>query len=90
MTIHKRIEITVETERLVVVSKRQMTVISWCASCRERRAMMRLEEAAIQHRVPARRLYAWLEAGKIHFRETEEGLLLVCLDSIAALMTADP
>jgi excisionase family DNA binding protein len=37
------------------------------------------EEAAAMMKVSQRTIYRWVEAGRIHFRETENGNLLVCL-----------
>ncbi len=44
--------------------------------------MITPEHAARIAGVSARRIYAWAESGKLHFAETPEGSLLICLDSI--------
>jgi len=40
------------------------------------------EEAAVLTHVSTRTIYRRVEAGRVHFTETAEGLLLVCLNSI--------
>jgi len=45
--------------------------------------MATAEQAALLAGVSTRQLYRWVEASKLHFTETPEGLLLVCLDSLA-------
>lgn len=48
--------------------------------------MITPEHAARIAGVSARRIYACVENRKLHFAETPEGLLLICLDSLPGLM----
>lgn len=43
--------------------------------------MVTPEEAAVLACVSPRTIYRGVEAGRIHFMETPEGLLLICLNS---------
>jgi predicted site-specific integrase-resolvase len=45
--------------------------------------MVTTDEAAILARVSARTIFRWVEAGRVHYTETPEGLLLICPDSLA-------
>ena len=69
-------EITIETERLVVVKRRRRTV--WCAACSRRVAMLSVDDAAIFAQVNSRTIFRWAESGVVHSSETPEGLLLIC------------
>lgn len=46
--------------------------------------MLTPEEAAWLVCVTPRTIYRWVEEGRIHFRESEEGWLLICLASLLA------
>jgi excisionase family DNA binding protein len=78
---HKRTEITIEIERVVVI-RRQLPVRAWCQPCGAQVVMITVDEAAQLVRVSARTLYRWVENEKLHFTETAEGGLLICLNSI--------
>jgi hypothetical protein len=46
--------------------------------------MITADEAARLACQSTRTIYAWVEANRLHYRETPEGYLLVCLDSLLA------
>ena len=71
-----RTEITVETDRWVVVSRRRRT--AWCAGCAREVEMLNIDDAAIFARVNSRTIFRWAESGAVHSSETPEGLLLIC------------
>jgi len=78
----KRItKITVERER-VIISRRQRAASAWCAECRAQTQMLKPEEAAAVAAITPRTIYRWVEAGKLHFTESSDGWLLVCLNSL--------
>ncbi|HEY3025345.1 MAG TPA: hypothetical protein VGJ55_04240 [Pyrinomonadaceae bacterium] len=79
----KTTEITVEKSEVFVVRKPKKLVFAWCSPCGARVQLMTPEEAAIVACVNVRTVYRWVEIGKVHFRETREGLLLVCRNSFA-------
>ena len=78
----KRIEITVDRRRLVVLMRRDASVSNWCNGCGEQVAMLTPDEAATVANVSSRTIYRRVEAGEIHYTETPEGLLRVCANSI--------
>ena len=82
MKTNKRVEITVETERILFISHRQTTAVTWCKGCGRRGEMLTVDDAARSARVSSRTMYRWVEAGKVHFIETGDGCLLVCRDSL--------
>jgi helix-turn-helix protein len=78
----KRTEITIETDRLVVVSGRKVSIVSWCRECNQRVKMVTVDDAAAMAGLSSRTVYRWIEAEKIHSLETSEKFLLVCPRSL--------
>jgi len=50
-----------------------------CGACPTNVSMLTLREAADQARVSQRTVYRWVDEGLIHFTETADGSLFVCL-----------
>jgi RNA polymerase sigma factor (sigma-70 family) len=76
-------EITIETDRMFIIRRRSTLIQTWCAACFEVVKMAALEDAANLAGMRSREVYRAVEAGKLHFLETVEGRLLVCLNSLA-------
>lgn len=83
LVIKNRTEITIETERLIV-TRRSRQLRAWCRSCVGQTVWVTVDEAAVIARVSSRTVYRWVEDQKLHFNETTEVGLLICLDSIPA------
>jgi hypothetical protein len=79
----RRIEITVERHRLVILRRRNQAATTWCQGCREQVLMVTADEAATIGNVSSRTIYRRVESGELHYAETAEGRLLVCSNSIA-------
>ena len=75
----RRIEIITEVEREIIVTRRPAPVM-FCEICGVRTLMVAPEQAAVQAAVTVRVIYRWVEAERVHFVETNEGRLLVCLN----------
>jgi hypothetical protein len=79
----KRItRITVESERVVVLNRHQKSFVAWCVECQAKTPMLKPEEAAAIAGVTPRTIYRWIEMGRLHFTESSDGWLLVCLQSL--------
>jgi excisionase family DNA binding protein len=78
----KTTEITIETKRLVVVNYSKVSVVSWCPRCSQQTKMITVDEAATVAGVSSRTIYRWADVDTLHFTETSEGRLLICLKSI--------
>lgn len=76
------IEITVETERLVVVHRRYRAVKGWCVRCDSEVEMVTLVEAALIAGVSPGVIRRMAEAGAIHSGLTAQGEEVICLDSL--------
>ena len=79
---NRRIEITVEKHRLVVLSRRNHSVRAWCEACAEQVQMVTPDEAAQLGSVSTRTIYRRIETGRLHFTETDKGFSLICLQSL--------
>ncbi|MEK6304531.1 MAG: hypothetical protein AABO41_27910 [Acidobacteriota bacterium] len=82
MRTTKRTEITIETDRIVVLSRRKVSVVSWCRECNQRVKMVTVDEAAAIKGVTSRTMYRWADAEKLHFMETADGVLMICFSSL--------
>lgn len=83
----RRTEIKIEIERSLLVKRPgqpEREMFAWCAQCAAQTPMLRPEEAAAAAQVSPRTIYRWIEAGKLHFTEAPDGLLFVCLNSLAS------
>lgn len=70
-------------ERLVIVRHyRSANLDAWCEACAGTSRMLTVEEAAAVARSTSRDIYRRVEANQIHFTETPEGSLLICLNSL--------
>ena len=84
--VKKRTEITIETDQVLVVSRRRTkTLRAWCGACAEEVIMMTVDEAAFAVSVSSRTVFHWVEDYKLHFTETPKGLLFVCLKSLSSI-----
>lgn len=80
----KRTEVFVETEVEIEVRRRTLRLAPvWCAACGAEVEMVPPDVAAAIAEVSARTVFGWVEAGLVHFAETPEGALLVCLRSLS-------
>ena len=73
---------SIEKQRVLLIRQRHASAIAWCAGCRERVRMVPPDEAARMAGVSPRTIYRRVEAERVHFAETAEGLLLVCMKSL--------
>ena len=74
--------ITLETERLIWRRQSRGRAPLWCAGCGDETFLISVDEAALLTRLSARTIYRWIEAERIHFTGTPDGLLMVCLKSL--------
>lgn len=81
----RRIEITVETDRLLTIRNPEWTVDAWCAQCGTQTCMLTLEEAMKLTGASSREIHRLVEADIIHFSETPEGFVLICLNSLQSI-----
>lgn len=78
----KRTRITIETERVLVVSSRRRIIESWCDGCGHEVKLIRAEEAAYISGVGLRDICRQVESDSLHYVETADRVLMICLDSL--------
>ena len=81
MKRRRRLEITVETNLLVVLRGASRIPV-WCGECSSMVQTISPEEAAVLANLSTRALYRRVEAGRLHLIEPAEQSPLICLDSL--------
>jgi hypothetical protein len=80
----KRTEITIEVEEVIhAVHHRQRLASAWCSACGDVAPMVTPEQAAAMSQVTVRTVNQQVEAGHVHFVETPDGRLWVCVNSLS-------
>jgi hypothetical protein len=74
--------ITVTQEELWVLRKPTSRFQLWCEECAGDVDMVPAEKAASLARISARALFRAVENQRLHFKETADGRLLVCVSSL--------
>jgi hypothetical protein len=82
VTKKKRTEITVETERILVIRRRYRAVEAWCAECNAAIVMIRPDQAAAVSGRSLRAIFNDIEQAALHFNEQPDGMILICLNSL--------
>jgi hypothetical protein len=78
---HDKRQLTIETHKVFVVYRRG-SLQGWCVECAELVEMLRPEDAAAFLRISLRTVFRRVEAEKLHFLETTDGLLFICRNSL--------
>ena len=82
----RRTKTTTETHEVWVIRRAREPLgeppTGSCAMCGGPARMLTPEEAAALCGVSPRTIYRWVEAGRVHFAETPDGRLSVCLASL--------
>ena len=79
----------VEQDEIILVRRRRGAIRLWCSVCQEQVAMLHVEDASALVRATPRAIYRWIEAGKLHFAESDKGLVLICTQSLATVTDSD-
>jgi hypothetical protein len=79
----RRIEISVERNEFLVITQPDKLMPRWCESCAGTVLMVTPAEAAVVAGVSWREISRRVEAGRVHFIETPDGLLLICINSVS-------
>ncbi|MEW6127479.1 MAG: hypothetical protein AB1757_10625 [Acidobacteriota bacterium] len=82
MVKRKTTRITVTKEEVWVLRQPTGKCQLWCEECAGEVEMVAAEKAAAIIKVSARALYRAVENQQLHFKETTDGRLLVCLNSL--------
>ena len=81
----KRTETIVETQEVWIIRSRRAKPVARCAECAEDQSeMLTPEGAAYASGLSQRAIYRLVEAGRVHFAETPNGMLFICSVSLSA------
>jgi hypothetical protein len=80
----KRTEITIETERFLVISRRSDRSVLWCGDCDHNVPMLTIDEAAMAAHTTPLVISELAETGQLHFALLE-GQQFICPNSLATL-----
>jgi hypothetical protein len=80
---NRKTERAVEIHEFYVVRTTSGALPALCDECSVGDAfMVAPEQAALVTHIPLRTIYRWIESALIHFRETPNGSVIVCLRSL--------
>ena len=82
MKRRRRTETTIETYEVLAIRASRGPAQVWCPECGELARMVEPEAAARLAGISTRSIYGQIEAGRLHYEENKEGLLLICLKSV--------
>ena len=77
----KRIEITIETNRVFVIHRRGDLLEGWCAHCDKQVSVIRLEEVALSG-LSLQAIRGQMEAGLLHSTAATGEFSFLCLNSL--------
>lgn len=77
------IELTIEKSETFIVHTPGKIFSAWCSACRNDVSTARPDDAARLAGMSTRAIYAGIEAGQVHFSESQDGTLFVCIDSLS-------
>lgn len=78
----RRVEISVETTRVMVITRTKERRATWCAACGAEVQMLTIDEAAALSGASPRTIFHLLEGREIHFSELPGGPILICPNSL--------
>lgn len=84
--VKKKTRITLETDQ-VLVMRQCRSVTAWCSGCAAQTQWVTPEMAAAASGLSLRKVFRQVEGDLLHFRETADGLLLICLNSLPISIT---
>jgi hypothetical protein len=83
----KTTEIIVETDEVFIIRQSNAAASGRCCECGGQVELISPEIAAAIFGAGVRSVYRLIEASLLHFSETQDGRLLVCLNSLSELET---
>jgi hypothetical protein len=79
----KRTSIRTETKEIWIIRRNEATgIVVWCEDCEAEVQCLSLAETAGFKGLRQSEIFRLVKAGDVHIRETADGLLLICLNSL--------
>ena len=86
MRKHKTTRITLETERHLLISRRE-SLFALCEACGDEVRLVTVNEAAAIAGINSLSVYRLVDAGTLHYAETGAGELIICTASLGDLIS---
>jgi hypothetical protein len=83
--VRKKTTVSVETERILTIRRRWHETDGWCEGCGKQVKFVTPETASAVSGLSVRAICRMVETDKVHFMETSNGSLLICLNSLLRL-----
>ena len=80
--VRKRVEIIIETERVVHISSPSRSLIFWCQACARPMPALSLDETAAVLRTSADEILRRLGERRLHLIQMKAGPLRICSSSL--------
>lgn len=80
--VKKRITTIIETHQVRITRRSGKQVYAWCRPCAATVRMIRPEAFARLTKISVRTVYRRVEDGQLHFAETPDGRLFICINSL--------
>lgn len=84
MEIKRKVEVQVTTHRRYLIRRFPAELQIFCAECGE--PMLAADQAANVFKISQRRIFQIVELGGLHLTETKNGVMMICLNSLAAFL----
>jgi hypothetical protein len=80
----EKVKSSIARPQVFIINRPGISEQKSCSKCTESSGMITADEAAALRGVSTRVIYRCLEEGAIHFIETTEGQLFICLKSLVS------
>ena len=80
MQVHRRTEVTIETDRVLVIRRHSTRV--WCQECAREVDMVGLADASVLTGITEQGMRHGAQAWKWHLSEGQDGAPVICLESL--------
>jgi len=86
----RRTKLVVETERMLIVRGHHTEMNNRCDRCGAEAKLVSPELAATLTGLSRRAVYRLIESGQVHFTESSQALVSICLQSLTTVKPARP
>lgn len=81
--------ITISKSEVLVIRKSQGLALADCPQCARQTQMLAAEQVVTLSGISSLNLFKLVESGQLHFLETAQGHLLICLESLRARLSTE-
>ena len=82
MRKNRHLEIAIELDQTITITRRSPAARAWCPACRSKVIMVTLEDGVTLTSIGVLAMVRMVKAHQLHFTETSSGLINLCLPSL--------